>query len=410
MAIFGAVLEGIEAVAVRVTHEPKPGVFDIRGLSEAVAREARVRVRASFAALGRTPSGIVTVAREDGLPFTYGAALDVAIAVAASGLRLGADVLFVGELSLNAEIRGVRGAMPMAILSRNRRIEAVFPAACARLPGTHDMQGSRVYAAHLREVFDAIETANLPNMRAQSTEWLLPLPSVDGGDARTQGHPAWSDVANHPAADAVRAMIEKGSRVFVLVGPAGSGRTMISRRINGLLPPLTEMERLDVDTIASAAGLETHGTRPFRAPHHTASTVAVVGGGSPTRPGEVTLAHHGVLLVDEANEMPRASLDALISVMKRGVATVSRIAASNGAHFTRMPAQPAVVVFSISLPTPRTVVTKDVPITTREQASLDALTKRARDLADRLRTELNAVVIDCPRIDMSVVARTGVVS
>ncbi len=402
MAIFGAVLEGIEAVRVRVTVEAGP--FDVVGLSEAATRETRVRVRCAFAHYGLQPSGIVTVAREDGLPFTYGAAvLDLAVAVAASGHPVGADVIFAGELSLDGALRGIRGPVPIALLARNHRIQVVFPEACSmQLPVPPDMHGPRLCAANLREVLDAIIVANTANVVAQLPEWALPLPSVKEPAPADDRTPEWSDVETHPAAVAVREAVAAGAKVLVLVGPAGSGRTMISRRIASLLPALTDMEQLDVAMIQSAAGLPVNAglPRPFRAPHHTASTAAIVGGGSPIRPGEITIAHHGVLLVDEANEAPRASIDALIGALKKGYTTISRMAASNGISRVTMPARPAVTVISITLPTPRLVATKDVPLTTKEQHSIDSLKTRAYDLAARFANELGATVIECPRVDV----------
>jgi len=404
--IYGAVLEGIEAVAVKVSVAP--GAFDVKGLPEAATRETRVRVRAAFAQLCKQPTGVVTVERVDGLPIGYGgAALDLAVAVAASGMPVGADVLFVGELSLMGEIRSVRGAVPMALLGRNLRIQSVLGPQ-STLPVPIDMRGTRLFARHLSEVLDAVNVANLPSTGGTG-EWLLPLPSVTEPAPYVPRDPlAWSDVAEHPAAHAVREAVENGACFLVLVGEAGSGRTMISRRIASLLPALTDEQRLDVDTIASAAGLEAYGARPFRAPHHTASTVAITGGGSgggsPIRPGEVTIAHHGVLLVDEANEMPRASIEALLSTLKRGGSKVVRTAST-----TTMPARPAVTVISITLPEIRKLTShKDVPITPitpKEQALLDARTKRCLDLADRFVGELGAVVIRCPRVDVRAMAQ-----
>ncbi len=406
MTIYSAVLEGIDAVAVEVSVEP--GTFDVKGLSEAATRETRVRVRAAFASIGKQPTGVVTVAREDGLPIGYGAALDLAVAVAASGLPVGADVLFAGELSLMGEIRGIRGTVPIALLVRGLRIQAVFPAANATLPVPADMRGTRLYARTLSEVLDAVECANLPSAGG-TDEWLLPLPSVREPAPYTPRDPlAWQDVEHLPMAEGVRFAIEKGARVLVLVGEAGTGRTMVSRRVASLLPALTDIEKLECDTIASAAGLEAYGVRPFRAPHHTASATAIVGGGTPIRPGEVTIAHHGVLLVDEANEMPRASIEALISALKKGETRASRFHNGGDQHIvTTLPARPAVTVISITLPTPRLVATKDVPITTREQEILDARTARCRDLAARFVNELGACVIECPKIDMKALAQKG---
>jgi magnesium chelatase family protein len=389
MTIFGAVLEGIHAVQVQVSVTP--GAFDIVGLSEPATRETRVRVRASLAAVGRIPKGVVRVSRVDGVPIGPGAALDLAVAVAASGLEVPTDVLFAGELTLGGEIRTVRGEVPIALLVRGLRIQAVIGSR-SKLPVPADMLGTRLFATHLREVLDAIEVANLPPLGGvRADEWLLPLPTIDvlPLDERT---PEWADVANIPAAAQVRDAVENGARVIVLMGPPGCGKTMVSRRIASLLPALTDEERLDGAMISSAAGLEARGCRPFRAPHHTASTAAIVGGGTPLRPGEITLAHNGVLLVDEAHETPRATIDALVSALKKGETNHTRLGSERTLR-TTMPARPAVTVISIGFEEPREGHNPSI-----------YHAKRAQDLAARFVSELGATVIRMPKIDARALA------
>ncbi len=299
-----------------------PGL-DLVGLPEAAVRESRVRVRAALAQVGFAlpPKHVILNLAPADLK-KRGASFDLAIAVAllvaggAVAPNLLDTTLFVGELSLSGELRGVRGVLPL--LEGARRIgltRAVVPAACAVEASWVRSLDVRV-ARSLAEVVEMLAgVRELPRARA----------AEDPAIASIEAGPDLADVHGQPIARRALEVAAAGGHALLLVGPPGAGKTMLARRLPGILPPPTPVERIEIASIASAAGLPVTGERPFRAPHHTASTAAIVGGGDPVRPGEVTLAHGGVLFLDELPELARASIEALRTTMELGIAAVARV-------------------------------------------------------------------------------------
>ncbi len=331
---------GVEAHGVRVEASPVRGLpgFDIVGLPEAGIRESRVRVIAALSNSGfALPEQrfVVNLAPAD--LRKSGASFDLAIAIALlaqCGLcapnRLG-ELLIVGELSLDGQLRPVRGLLSQLRSARRRGLtEALIPTEDAAWAGL--VGGMRLHCAeHLR---DAV--AFLGGERKLPGPPPRPL-----GDA-TREPLDLCDVRGQQAAKRALEVAAAGGHNLLMIGPPGAGKTMLARRLPGLLPPPDPDEALDIATIASAAGLHVtlagHGERPFRAPHHSCSDVALIGGGEPIRPGEVTLAHGGALFLDELPEFRRSALESLRPTMESGVAVIAR-----ARDRACMPAQPLLI-------------------------------------------------------------------
>ncbi|MFI5307898.1 MAG: YifB family Mg chelatase-like AAA ATPase [Polyangiales bacterium] len=331
---------GIEAFGVRVEASPIRGLpgFDIVGLPETGIRESRVRVLAALRNSGfELPEQrfVVNLAPAD--LRKSGSSFDLAIAIALlaqCGLcapnRL-ADTLIVGELSLDGQIRPIRGLLAQLRSARRRGLRhALVPeadSAWARL-----VEGMQVHCAgHLSQAVAFLGgEQRLPEPPALVSEQPR-TPALDLIDVRGQ-----------QAAKRALEVAAAGEHNLLMLGPPGSGKTMLARRLPGLLPPPSADEALEIATIASAAGLELapgkRGERPFRAPHHSCSDAALIGGGDPIRPGEITLAHGGVLFLDELPELRRSALEGLRPTMESGVAVVARARAR-----ASMPAMPLLV-------------------------------------------------------------------
>jgi magnesium chelatase family protein len=318
---------GLTADLVRVEVHLANGLpgFMIVGLPEAAVREARDRVKAAITTCGyEFPARRITcnLAPAD-LP-KEGGRFDLAIALgilAASmqipGERLdGLEVL--GELSLSGELRAVRGALPAALQAKRAAHALIVPLANADEAVL--ASGVRVIGArHLSELCGALHAGALVEHVAGAAPCESAADAVDLTEVRGQ-----------PMARRALEIAAAGAHSLLMVGPPGSGKSMLAARLPGLLPPMSENEAIEVAAIASVAsgGFNPRdwGRRPFRSPHHTASGVALVGGGSLPRPGEITLAHLGILFLDELPEFDRRVLEVLRQPLETGQVTVSRAA------------------------------------------------------------------------------------
>jgi magnesium chelatase family protein len=321
-------LLGLAAPAVRVETHVGPGLpaFHVVGLPEAEVRESRERVRAALASSGHEfPPGRITVNLSPADLPKASARFDLPIALGvllASGqLALPpdqppealADVVLAGELSLTGALVPVAPALPLALgVARDRPgCALVLPAGSAAVAAW--VPGLRVYAARsLAEVAAHLSgAAPLPLAEPAPRPPMAPVPCM-------------SDVRGQAAARRALEVCAAGSHSLLMAGPPGSGKSMLAQRLPGLLPPLTDAQALEAAALAGGVCPSAHP--PMRAPHHTASAAALIGGGPRFRPGEISLAHHGVLFLDELPEFNRPALEALREPMETGRVLISRAA------------------------------------------------------------------------------------
>lgn len=333
------VLQGLRGTIVEVEVDIANGLpaFDIVGLPDAAVRESRERVRAAIRHVGLDfPVRRITVnlwppdLRKEGPHLDLPIAIGVLAACGQVGLGRAEGCAFLGTLSLDGTLRPLRGALPLALAFREAGLAGVcLPAANAAEAALVD--GLRVVpAGSLREVARWLQGGEPPRPgEAAVRDGAGRGTEAVGGAGGAGGRVDLADVRGLEYARSAVEVAAAGGHNLMLVGPPGAGKTLLARALPGILPPLSPQEALEVTAIRSAAGcLEAGaglvGERPFRAPHHSVSVAALVGGGPGLRPGEVTLAHRGVLFLDELTEFARDALEALRQPLEEGRIHVSR--------------------------------------------------------------------------------------
>lgn len=330
--ISSAVL-GVDAYLVEVEVDIHQGLpsFSTVGLAEGALRESKERVRAAVTNSGYAfPADRITVNLAPADVKKEGSAFDLPIAVgilAATGLLPHSSIhgaLFLGELSLDGLVRPVKGVLPMTLAARNHALKALF-LPTGNAPEAAVVDGVTIYP---------VERLSQVVQHLSDLEKIRPHARHDNPSTEEAGlYEDLQDVRGQEHAKRALEIAAAGGHNLLMIGPPGSGKTMLARRLPSILPALSFEEALETSKVYSVLGLMPPGRglirrRPFRAPHHSISDAGLVGGGQVPRPGEVSLAHHGVLFLDELPEFRRNVLELLRQPMEEGMVVLSRASAT----------------------------------------------------------------------------------
>jgi magnesium chelatase family protein len=329
--VHSAVLCGIEAIPVQIEVDVAGGMpsCTMVGLPDTAVRESKLRVRSALKSCGyKYPDGAITInlapawIRKEGVAFDLPVALGL---LAACGSQIPVETirefLVVGELSLNGKVRPVRGILSMASAAARSRTRKLL------VPAENAAEAAVVEDVEVYPVDSLPQAVEFFNSRLA----VMPFRRGRGFIAGEVAEPLvdFRDVKGQMFARRAIEIAAAGGHHAILIGPPGSGKTMISRRIPGILPEMTLEEAIETTKIYSVAGyLDAHTgllhERPFRSPHHTTSDIGLIGGGVNARPGEISLAHNGVLFLDELPEFRRHVLETLRQPLEDGHVTISR--------------------------------------------------------------------------------------
>src|SRR3954469_11890234 len=317
--------EGIEARAVDVQVQVAPGIpaFNVVGLADKAVSEARERVRSALVASGlAVPARAITVnlapadLPKEGSHYDLPIALGLMAAIGAIPADAVSGFTVLGELGLDGSIAPVAGVLPAAIGANARREGLICPYACGP---------EAAWASPDMEIIAASSLIQLANHFRGTQVLMRPRPKI----REIEGAPLdLRDIKGQESAKRALEIAAAGGHNLLMVGPPGAGKSMLAARLPSILPPLSPAELLEVSMVASVAGEIAEGAltnrRPFRAPHHSASMPALVGGGLRARPGEISLAHNGVLFLDEFPEFQPAVLDSLRQPLESGDVSIVR--------------------------------------------------------------------------------------
>ncbi len=328
--VHSAAVLGIEAYLLTIEVDIKPGLpgFSMVGLPDSAVKEARERVFSALRNSGfEIPSRRMTINLAPADIKKEGTSLDLPLAVGI--LRASEQIppfavgqaILVGELALDGSLRPVKGVLPVAMESARRQCP------CLIVPSGnfHEaamVSGARVHAVeHLSQVLEILAGRSFPVVHPAP-------PAVEAADLH--GLPDFSDVKGQGQARRAFEVAAAGAHNLICVGSPGCGKSLMARRLPSILPPLSEEEALETTKIYSVAGLLQANSglmrrRPFRSPHHSISPYALVGGGSPPRPGELSLAHNGVIFLDELPEFRKSTLEAMRQPLEESQVTIARI-------------------------------------------------------------------------------------
>ena len=330
---YGATTQGVDGFIIDVEVDVSAGMpgTDIVGMPDTAVRESKERVRTAIknSAIRYAPQKVtINLAPADIKKDSSGLDLPMALGLLiAHGVRKQESVdgaIFAAELSLEGELRGIHGILPMTIKARDKGFKKIFLA-----PDNANeallVEGIEVYAVRrLSDIVDGLK--GIGELRPVA-------PGANAEEASELMEDDFADVQGQFQAKRALEIAAAGGHNVLMAGSPGAGKTMLARRFSSILPAMTRAEALEVTKIYSIAGLLSGGSglvtkRPFRSPHHTTSATAIIGGGSVPRPGEVTLSHHGVLFLDELPEFSKQTLEVLRQPIEDGKVTVSRVHAS----------------------------------------------------------------------------------